>query len=80
MAELTCRELVELVTNYFEEALPPAQRARFEAHLEDCQGCRTHLEQMRTTIRLVGVSGRLAARPEVKELLTVFRGWKRSQP
>ena len=31
--ELTCQELVELVTDYLEGALPAAERARFEAHL-----------------------------------------------
>lgn len=31
--ELTCQELVQLVTDYFEGALEPADRARFEAHV-----------------------------------------------
>jgi anti-sigma factor RsiW len=75
---LTCRELVELVTDYLEGALPARERARFEAHLPTCSGCRAYLEQMRTTIRL---TGRLTedAIPEqaTAELLRVFRDWKR---
>jgi anti-sigma factor RsiW len=45
--DLPCQQLVELVTDYLEERLPPAERARFDAHLEICSGCRTYLEQMR---------------------------------
>jgi hypothetical protein len=30
---LSCQELTELVTDYLEDALPPAEHARFEEHL-----------------------------------------------
>ena len=50
---MTCRELVELVTEYLEGALGADDRARFEAHLRSCAGCRAHVGQMRTTIRLL---------------------------
>jgi anti-sigma factor RsiW len=49
---MTCQELVELVTDYFDGALDAATRAEFDAHLAVCPGCVTYLEQMRTTIRL----------------------------
>jgi anti-sigma factor RsiW len=78
-AELTCRELVELVTDYFEDALPPAERARFEAHLADCGGCTDYLAQMRATVRLVGATGELEQRPEVAGLMRVFSEWKRAR-
>ena len=52
--QLSCQELVELVTDYLEDALPPVERARFEAHIEPCDGCRAYLEQIRTTIELTG--------------------------
>ncbi len=48
---LVCREFVELVTDYLEGALPDVERARFEAHLAECDGCAGYLEDMR---RLVG--------------------------
>jgi hypothetical protein len=51
---LRCRELVELVTDYLEEQLCPADRVRFEAHLVRCAGCRAYLAQLRATIRLLG--------------------------
>ena len=74
--QLSCQELVELVTDYLEDALPPVERARFEAHIEPCDGCRTYLEQIRTTI---GLTGRLT--PEQLDpaaeaaLLGAFRDW-----
>ncbi|MGF7230507.1 anti-sigma factor family protein, partial [Arachidicoccus sp.] len=43
--EMACQELVERVTAYLEEALSPADRAQFDAHLAECRGCRTYLEQ-----------------------------------
>ncbi|HEY0604688.1 MAG TPA: zf-HC2 domain-containing protein, partial [Herpetosiphonaceae bacterium] len=52
--DMTCKELVELVTGYLENALPDADRTRFEAHLQSCTGCRNYLQQMRQTIALVG--------------------------
>jgi anti-sigma factor RsiW len=50
----TCAAVVELVTEYLEDALDPAIRARFEKHLADCDPCSTYLAQMRETIALVG--------------------------
>ena len=54
LPELPCRELVELVTDYLEDRLSPIDRARFEAHLTECEACRTYLEQFRQTIRVLG--------------------------
>jgi anti-sigma factor RsiW len=51
---MACRELVELVTEYLELSLDAAERARFEAHLEECPPCRVHLEQVRATIAAAG--------------------------
>jgi anti-sigma factor RsiW len=76
--ELTCQELVELVTDYFEGALPPDQRALFDAHVAECPGCEIYLEQVRTTIALVRDSARVADRPETAALLAAFRDWKRA--
>ena len=43
MEDLACQELVELVTDYLEDALPPEERARFDAHLAECPGCSNYL-------------------------------------
>src|ERR1700723_2676202 len=52
--DLVCQEVVELVTDYLEGALSPAEHRRFEAHLAGCPHCTEYLAQMRETIRLAG--------------------------
>ena len=47
---LVCREFVELVTDYLEGTLPDTERARFEAHLAECDGCTGYLEDMRRVV------------------------------
>jgi len=77
---LTCKELVELVTEYFEGALSPVDRARFEEHVMTCPPCRAHLEQMRQTLRVVGRVPEESIRPDAEQsLLAAFRDWKRGQ-
>ena len=74
---LSCQELVELVTDYLEGALPEEERARFEQHAATCAGCREYLEQMRTTIALVGrIEPASLGREAEEALLGAFRGWK----
>ena len=45
--DLVCVEVVELVTDYLEGALPDAQAQRLERHLDTCPGCTEYLEQLR---------------------------------
>jgi anti-sigma factor RsiW len=52
--DLTCQQAVELVTDYLDGALPPAQRRRFEAHVASCPDCPEYLAQMRAVIALTG--------------------------
>jgi hypothetical protein len=52
--ELQCREVVEVLTDYLEEALPAARRVVLEQHLVFCEGCDRYLVQLRTTIDLTG--------------------------
>ncbi len=74
---LTCREFVELVTDYLEGALPPGERQRFEAHLALCPGCETYLSQMRQTVALLGQVTEDSLPPEAQDaLLAAFRRWK----
>ena len=78
MAELTCREFVELVSDYLDGALTPSERERFEAHLAACDGCTAYLEQMRQTLRLLGSLTEESLSPRAwDELRAAFRGWKR---
>jgi anti-sigma factor RsiW len=76
--ELTCQQVVELVTAYLEDGLSPEGRERFEQHLASCIGCRNYLEQMRRTIETTG-RVQLALPAELEEkLLEAFRGWRRA--
>jgi len=76
--ELSCRELVELVTDYLENVLSPAERVRFEEHLIACPGCQTYLEQMRQTIDVLGRVTEESLEPAARDkLLDLFRNWKR---
>lgn len=77
--ELTCYEMVELVTAYLEDALEPVDRERFEEHLVFCDGCDRYLEEMRETVVATGRvdPGRLPAELEGR-LLEAFRGWRAS--
>ncbi len=52
--DIACNELVELVTEYLEGALPPSEVAAIEAHLAICEGCRHYLDQMRATLAALG--------------------------
>jgi hypothetical protein len=76
--ELACREIVELVTAYLEEALDPADRERFEEHLVFCDGCGNYLEQMRATLSLSSRARQELPVELEAQLLEVFRGWRAS--
>lgn len=75
--DLSCGELVELVTDYLEGRLTGESRVRFERHLDDCAGCRNYVEQIRATVRLTGALAELPAAGR-DALLAAFRDWKRS--
>jgi hypothetical protein len=78
--ELTCKELVEVVTDYFEDRLPTDQRILFEEHVAFCSWCRAYLDQMRATVRLTGSLREEDLEPEAGDaLLRVFRDWKRER-
>jgi anti-sigma factor RsiW len=53
-AQLTCQQVVEMITDYLEDVLDPGQRLAVEAHLASCPGCQVYLDQMRTTIQILG--------------------------
>ncbi|HEV2440658.1 MAG TPA: zf-HC2 domain-containing protein [bacterium] len=79
--EMTCRELVELVTDYLEATMPGADRDRFEEHLGQCPPCRAYLDQMRQTIAALGKLPRESISDDAKRgLLDVFRDWKKRSP
>jgi hypothetical protein len=77
--DISCQELVELVTDYLEGGMPEELRVRFERHVESCPGCGTYLDQMHATIRLTGALAPESLTPEAERaLLDAFRGWLRT--
>ena len=78
--EIVCRELVELVTPYLEDALPSDERALVDAHLASCDGCAAYVQQMRVTIRAIGHVSEDAITAKTREdVLAIFRSWRDRQ-
>ena len=76
---IVCRKAVALMTDYLEDALAAADRARLEEHLAACPHCTEYLAQLRVTIDALG-----RAEPEalsddaVDELVALYRAWRAS--
>jgi anti-sigma factor RsiW len=76
---LSCREVVELVTDHLDGALSAEEVALFEQHLNFCEGCVWYVEQIKTTVDVLGEIREEDLPPEAKDrLMTVFRDWRRS--
>ena len=74
---MDCNELVELVTDYLEGRLPPADIERFDAHLAECEACVTYVEQIRATVSVVGMLTEDDLPDGAADaLLAEFRDWK----
>jgi anti-sigma factor RsiW len=75
--ELVCRQVVELVTDYLEDALSAVDRQRFERHLAGCPHCTEYLAQMRETIRLAGrVTPEDLTPVMLTDLTDLYRRWR----
>jgi anti-sigma factor RsiW len=74
--ELTCQELVELITDYLEGALSPADRRRFDQHISKCDWCKIYIEHIKLTIKVAGKLSEASIDQRAKEeLLAIFRHW-----
>jgi anti-sigma factor RsiW len=75
-ADITCREVVELLSGYLDGELPAPLRERVDAHLAACDGCTMVLDELRETVRLTGdlTEDRLSP-AQTETLLDAFRGW-----
>ncbi len=76
---LTCKQMVELITDYLEGRLSLGDKLLFQVHLGGCRHCRAYLKQMKSTLQTLGRlrEDELPA-PMRDELLERFRGWKKS--
>ena len=75
---ISCQEVVELVSDYVEQALPAGEAAVFEQHLNFCDGCVWYVDQVRKTMAVVGELRVEDVPEETKaKLMTAFRDWRR---
>jgi anti-sigma factor RsiW len=76
--DITCKEIVELVSDYVEGELGPEEREAVEMHLNLCDGCTDYVRQLRMSIELTGKLPVDAISPELEEeLCAAFRSFKR---
>ena len=74
---LSCRELVELVTDYLDGALSADERLAFERHIAICPPCRGYLDELRRTIDVAGSLREDDLPAEARSaMLAVFQDWK----
>jgi anti-sigma factor RsiW len=75
---ITCQEVVELVTDYLEGALPAPEAARFEEHLALCEGCAVYVDQIRMTVDAIGRVEESDVPAATRDgLVAAFRDFKR---
>jgi anti-sigma factor RsiW len=73
----TCRDVMEVVADYLDDALAPDDRDRFDRHLAGCAGCRAALEQFRVAMSVTGRLGGDDTTDEQREAMrALFRGWR----
>ena len=79
--DITCREVLELLTEYLEGALAPAVEREVDRHLDACDGCWRYLDQFQVAIETTAELREEAVAVDVREsLLDAFRTWRRPGP
>jgi anti-sigma factor RsiW len=74
---LSCQEVVELITDYLENALLAEMRKQLEEHVAQCPDCETYIKQIQQTIsRLHQLAKQQVSPATRRELLQFFRSWK----
>ena len=77
--QMTCQELVELVTDHLEGALDPYDELRLEEHLRACAHCVHYVEQIRIVVEALGRLDEQPLPDELRDrLIAAFRVWKRA--
>ena len=80
IVHMTCKEVVELVTEYQCDALSTGDRVTFEQHLFGCTWCMTYLEQVNRTVELTAQLRPTEASPvDTRKLTDLFRTWRRAK-
>jgi anti-sigma factor RsiW len=74
---ISCKEVVELITAYLDDALPADTAERVQRHLEHCDPCVRYVEQLRATTR-AAAQIELEAHPDRDALLAAFQNFTRA--
>ena len=69
---MTCRDAIELMSDYLEALCGPELLRELERHLADCPPCRAYLATFRTTRELTHAEGQIEMPAEMKTRLRQF--------
>ena len=69
---MTCRETIEILSNYLEGLCGPDLLRQLEQHFSDCAPCRAYLATFRKTRELTHSTGQVEMPPEMKTRLRQF--------
>jgi anti-sigma factor RsiW len=74
---IVCRQAVQLMAGYLDDALSARDRERLEAHLASCPHCSEYLTQVRITIDTLGrVEPDDLSEEALGELVALYRRWR----
>jgi anti-sigma factor RsiW len=77
MTPLVCRDGVEMLMDYLEGTLPPADRQAIEAHVRGCPRCVAFVESYRQTPRILRAATAAALPEDLKQSLRAFLAARR---
>jgi len=73
----SCRQVVELVTEYLDGGLAADRRLAFERHVAICPPCRGYFSQLRLITKTSGTLSEEDVPEHLRErILAAFRDWK----
>jgi anti-sigma factor RsiW len=73
---MVCRDLVELVTDYLDDAMYSATRSAVAEHLQSCDDCAAYVAQLRSTMTGLGSVSERPLDPAIcARLMAAFRDW-----
>jgi len=74
---LTCKDVVELVTEHLDDALDDPRHRQLAEHLAHCPDCAVYLRQIEQTVAaLRELNSAPAAIPDCEALARAFRGFE----
>ena len=75
MKELTCAEVVEILSDYLEKALGPELSKMCSEHLAECEDCEGYLRGLVHAISVAGALRANATEVPMGTLMALYRAW-----